>query len=164
TDYTQLTGVLRDYFETRPRFGRGQQNLVDLLRAPALASPNSLDGQLAFIREQWAEFLGDLIDRMATAMDLLKEESIAIWLRFHPPVHPGGAQALRGDSSAAAIPHFTHAEHEYERFTPDQDWMPRAVVIAKSVYVWMDQLSKTYKRAIHRLDQIPDEELNLLAR
>lgn len=165
TAYAQLTGALRGYFDTRPRFGAEQLNLVDLLRAPALASPDSLEGQLAFIRDHWAQFLGDLVDRMATAMDLLKEESIAIWLRFHPPAaHPGGAQALVGDSSAAAVPHFGHAEHEYERFTPDQEWMPRAVVMAKSVYVWLDQLSKHYKRPVRRLDQIPDEELDQLSR
>src|SRR5262249_30526337 len=54
--------------------------------------------------------------------------------------------------------------HEYERFSPDQDWMPRAVVIAKSVYVWLHQLSQTYGRSVNRLDQVPDETLNELAR
>ncbi len=41
--------------------------------------------------------------------------------------------------------------------------MPRLVLIAKSTYVWLDQLSKKYQRPIHRLDQIPDEELRFLA-
>ena len=50
TAYPGITGALRDYFDTRPRFGPDQQNLVDMLRAPALASPDSLEGQLAFIR------------------------------------------------------------------------------------------------------------------
>ncbi|HFD38317.1 MAG TPA: alpha-amylase, partial [Anaerolineae bacterium] len=31
-------------------------------------------------------------------------------------------------------------------------------------YVWLDQLSRQYKRDIHRLDQVPDEELDTLAR
>src|SRR6185503_19575832 len=35
---------------------------------------------------------------------------------------------------------------------------------AKSTYVWLDQLSKAYGRPIERLDQIPDEELDRLAR
>src|SRR5262249_13073036 len=74
-----------------------------------------------------------------------------------------GGGLTTGDSGTSAIPHFTHTDHEYERFTPDQDWMPRAVVIAKSVYVWLDQLSKAYQRPVHRLDQIPHEELNRLA-
>lgn len=34
----------------------------------------------------------------------------------------------------------------------------------KNSYVWLDQLSKKYKRSIRHLDQIPDEELDELAR
>ena len=163
--YAQIAAGLRDYFETRPRFGPENQNLVDMLRAPALASPDSLEGQLAYIRDTWADLLGDFMQRMLTALDVLKEEELAIWMRFHPPDHRhfGGGPTF-GDSSAAAIPHFRGAEYEYERFSPDQAWMPRTVMIAKSVYVWMDQIAKAYKRPVHRLDNIPDEELDLLAR
>ncbi len=164
SSYPELTAALREYFETRPRFGDANQNLIDLLRAPALASPDSLEGQLAFIREKWAGLIGDLVARMLTALDVLKEEAVAVWMRFHPPAPHFGAGQTWGDSSAAAVPKFGLADHEYERFTPDVDWMPRAVVIAKSVHVWLDQLSKAYKRPVHRLDQIPDEELDLLAR
>jgi glycosidase len=53
---------------------------------------------------------------------------------------------------------------EYERFSPDQDWMPRTVLMAKSTLVWLFQLSEKYGRPIERLDQIPDEELDQLAR
>src|SRR5438552_18107804 len=42
--------------------------------------------------------------------------------------------------------------------------MPRTVLLAKTVYVWLDQLSRAYGRAITRLDHIPDEELETLAR
>jgi hypothetical protein len=162
TAYPKLTAELRDYFETRPRFGPENQNLVDMLRAPALASPDSLSGQLAYIREKWSDLLGDMVRRLLTALDVLKEEEVAIWLRFHPPgAHFGGPLGL-GDSSPAAIPHYS--EFEYERFSPDLEWMPSTVLMAKSVYVWLDQLSKYYGRHIHRLDQIPDEELDLLAR
>ena len=41
--------------------------------------------------------------------------------------------------------------------------MPNVVLIAKSTLVWLDQLTKKYRRSITRLDQIPDEELDLLA-
>jgi len=47
--------------------------------------------------------------------------------------------------------------------SPDQDWMPNVVMIAKSTYVWLAQLSRQYGRAIERLDQIPDEALETLA-
>jgi len=164
TAYKQLTAGLRAYFETRPRFGPENQNLVDLLRAPALASPNSLEGQLAFIRERWGPLVGDLLRRLLAALDVLKEEQTAIWLRFHPPTLHGGMGPRFGDSSAAAIPSFFGKEFEYERFSADVDWMPRTVMIAKTIYVWLDQLSKFYQRPVQTLDQIPDEELNVLAR
>lgn len=163
SSYTQLTAALHQYFEMRPRFGPENQNLIDLLRAPALAAPGSLEGQLAFMRDQWAGLLGDLITRMTAALDVLKEEEAALWMRFHPPRQFGGG-ATQGDSGAGAVPHFSQADQEYESFTPDQDWMPRAVVMAKSVFVWLDQLSKIYQRPVARLDQVPDEELDLLAR
>ena len=41
--------------------------------------------------------------------------------------------------------------------------MPKVVLLAKSTYVWLDQLSRAYGRSISRLDQIPDEELDTLA-
>ncbi|MEA1928460.1 MAG: alpha-amylase family glycosyl hydrolase, partial [Candidatus Auribacterota bacterium] len=53
---------------------------------------------------------------------------------------------------------------EYEHFSADLDWMPRVVLMVKNSYVWLDQLSKRYHRRISRLDQIPDEELDRLAR
>ncbi len=162
--YRQLTAALRDYFETRPKFGPENQNLFDMLRAPALASPDSLEGQLAFIRDKWVSILGDFVRRLMTALDVLKEEEISIWMRFHPPGMRFGGGIQFGDSSAAAIPSFGTGLHEYERFSTDVEWMPRTVMIAKTVYVWLDQLSKAYRREIRKLDQVPNAELDVLAR
>ena len=53
---------------------------------------------------------------------------------------------------------------EYEKFTEDVQWIPEVVMIAKNIYVWLHQLSEKHKREIKRLDQIPDEELDQLAR
>ena len=41
--------------------------------------------------------------------------------------------------------------------------MPRLVLLAKSTYVWLDQLSRRYGREIRTLDAIPDEELASIA-
>ncbi|ABF40494.1 alpha amylase [Candidatus Koribacter versatilis Ellin345] len=167
TVYPSIHKSFGEYFETRPRFGPDNQNLVAMLRAPALASPDSLEGQLAFIEKKWTSVLGDMIRRMLTALDILKEEELAIWMQFHPReerIH--NTKHMEGDSSAASIPHFTVSEKEpeYERFSPDVDWMPKTVMLAKSSFVWLDQLSKFYQRRIHRLDEVPDEELNAMAR
>jgi len=166
TAYPKITSNLKEYFKTRPAFGPANHNLVDLLRAPALASPDSLEGQLAYMRETWPDVLGEMIRRILVALDIFKEEELAIWMRFHPADHPAhfGLPQDRGDSSAAAVPHYNLKEPEYERFSPDVDWMPRTVMIAKSTFVWLDQLSRTYQRHIHRLDQVPNEELDTLAR
>ena len=85
TRYQQITAGLRDFFSTRPPLGPKKLNLIDMLRAPALASPDSLSGQIAYIVEHWAELIGDsLAKRLLLAIDVLKEEDVAIWMRFHP--------------------------------------------------------------------------------
>ena len=66
--------------------------------------------------------------------------------------HPGGAYS----------PILTYNLGEFEAFSEDRDWMPNVVMIAKSTYVWLDQLSKKYQTYIQRLDQIPNEELILI--
>ena len=55
TAYRAIGEALREYFESRPRFGPEDQNLIDMLRAPAMASPDSLEGQLEYIRHHWAD-------------------------------------------------------------------------------------------------------------
>jgi glycosidase len=162
TAHRVIGGALRDYFESRPRFGPADQNLIDMLRAPALASPDSLEGQLAYIRRHWADLLGDFLRRLLLAVDMLKEEQVAIWLRFHPPGPRPGAVTPELEPTAA-IPSYAGQDTEAERFSHDEDWMARAVLVAKSTYVWLGQLSRAYGRAITRLDQIPDEELETLA-
>ena len=167
--YTAVTAQLRDYFATRPAADPEYPNLIDMMRAPALAAPESLSGQLEFIRRKWSTRISEIARKLILASDVLKEEDIAIWMRFHPPSEAAEAARRRRDQSNAPRDHrgevleFGGQQNEYERFSPDQDWMPNTVLIAKSTYVWLDQLSKRYGRHIHRLDQIPDEELATLA-
>ncbi|MDX6462064.1 MAG: hypothetical protein QOE55_5761 [Acidobacteriaceae bacterium] len=164
--YQQITVGLRDFFSTRPPLGPKNQNLIDMLRAPALASPDSLSGQIAYIVEHWADLIGDSLKRLLMAIDVLKEEEVAIWMRFHPSdVNTGRRRNFAWDSpdKRGEVPSYTEATQETERFSPDQEWMPTTVLIAKSTYVWLEQLSRQYGRHIYRLDQIPDEELRRLA-
>ena len=170
TPYPKVTGGLREFFATKPPIGDEGANLIDVLRAPALASPDSLSGQLAFIRDKWSRILGDAaLRRLVLAIDVLQEEDVAIWMRFHPSDEMAerrrrGRQGHAGDFGGRVdLPDFAVMQHEYERFSPDQDWMPSTVLIAKSTYVWLAQLSKRHGRSITRLDQIPDEELATLA-
>jgi glycosidase len=188
TIYDKATATLPAYFVTRPPLSPEAGSLLDVLRAPFDASPDSLTGQLDFIRANWSKYLGEDIRRVLLAIDVLREEDVAIWLRFHPPgpdkyLHgaPGrGGEGFVGDEyigfdeewvvGADGVRHRRYASdyqaplNEYEAFSADQAWMPNVVLMAKSTYVWLEQLSKKYGRHIHRLDQIPDEELRLLAR
>ena len=160
-DYARAMAALAQHFETSPPFGPDRQPLIAMLRSPAIAFPDSLAGQLAYIRERWGFLLGELLDRLLLATDILSEEERAYWLRLHgteEAVRPG-----RGHGDPASAYDFTTLVSEREAFTPDREWHPRLSLIAKSVYVWLDQLSRRYGRPIQHLDQIPDEELDRLA-
>jgi glycosidase len=153
TSYFKMMEILRTFFSTQPVFGPEYQNLIDMLQSPTIASPHSLTGQLEYIREKWGFMLGKYFYRLLSSLDLIKEEEIAELRRW-----------AFWRRAPAQVYEYIGMEAEPERFSRDSDWMPRVVLIAKNIYVWLDQLSKKYRRAIHRLDQIPDEELDILAR
>lgn len=148
TAYRQVNAALIQFFKEKPYFGPDNQDLLTMLRSPAIEEPNSLLGQLEFIRRKWGSLLGDYLYRLLSSIDLITEETKAIFSG------PGPTQVLS----------FGHVEFEEENFSPDSDWMPKTVMIAKNTYVWLFQLSQNYQGEITRLDQIPDEELDKLAR
>ena len=128
----------------------GQKTLLQLLLEPLLAAPDSLVAQLRYVGTHWADLLPpEFLDEMNLAFALVAEE-----------------EAVRGGGPGPSVaPTYSrHDAEELERFSADSDWMPHVVLIAKTVYVWLDQLSRLYHRSITRLDEIPDEELELLAR
>ncbi len=160
TAYTGVVDAVGDHFRVRPPFGPDGQPLVEMLRAPAVASPDSLAGQLRFIRDRWGLLIGRCLDRLVVTLDVLAEEERAAWLRWMSAHGDGG-----GGADSAALRGFgVGGADEPERFSADKDWMPRLVLIAKSTYVWLDQLSRQHGREIRTLDAIPDEELDTLAR
>ncbi|MCX5802076.1 MAG: alpha-amylase family glycosyl hydrolase, partial [Proteobacteria bacterium] len=146
TVYLQIISGLRRFFETQPSFGPYNQSLVDMLRSPAVIVPYSLSGQLEYIRTHWKLLLRKYLYRLLKSLDLFKEEEKVTFMG------PGLAEVYK----------YIGLELELELFSPDRDWMPRLVLMAKNVYVWLDQLSKKYSLSITRLDQIPDEELDML--
>jgi glycosidase len=154
--YTQTVRVLKDFFKGQPGFGipltrsESQGSLIEVLLAPLRVVPNSLSAQLDFLLQRWAGILGEsFVQKVLRAMDFVKEESIR-------------GSFAGGFAGNAPVPVYTsHVYSEYERFSPDKDWMQPLVLIAKNSYVWLDQLSKKYQHAILHLDQIPDEELAL---
>ncbi|GHV37592.1 hypothetical protein AGMMS49546_05850 [Spirochaetia bacterium] len=147
TVYPEAIEELKAHLALLPPFGPDGMNLWDLLRAPALASPDSLAGQLEYMRTHWGLLLGKFMARLLIGLDVMKEEDKPYF------GGPGPTQVI----SYSGL-------DEYEKFSPDQEWMPRTVLMAKSTLVWLYQLTKKYGRPIERLNQIPDEELDELAR
>ena len=147
TVYPAAIEEIKAHFKELPVFGALGQNLWDVLCAPALASPDSLFGQLEYMRKNWGLLISKFLSRILTGLDVIKEEEKPVFFG------PGPSEIM----SFAGL-------DEYERFSPDQDWMPKNVLMAKNSLVWLFQLSKKYDREITRLDQIPDEELDELAR
>ncbi len=148
-DYRETLRHIDRELAEEPVAGLLGGSLLARLREPLQASPDSLAGQLDYVRRHWGELLPpELLRRMLSAFDVLREEEM-----------------LRGGAPGPSpIPRFAAAGGEPERFSADTDWMPNVVLLAKTIYVWLDQLSTRYGRPIERLDQIPDEELDRLAR
>ncbi len=156
SSFKEFTTQLLEFFSSQPGLGGGTgkaETLAEILRGPIDASPDSLEGQLKFILDKWGYILGgEFSIRLLRGMDFLREDVI----RKQGPIDTFNVETH--------VPTFTgHDYAEFERYSPDQEWMPRLVLMAKNTYVWLDQLSKKYERDIVTLDQIPDEELDLLA-
>jgi glycosidase len=154
--YEQAIAKLKEFFTGEPGFGAadktGQgESLVEALIAPARVAPHSLTAQLQFLLNRWGGLLGEaFVLKLLRGIDFVREEAIR-------STGPGG---FGGETPVLTFGGQDYTE--YERFSPDKDWMPRLVLIAKNSYVWLDQLSKKYERSITHLDQIPDEELDIL--
>jgi glycosidase len=161
TSYARVVGSLRGADlppdEPHPEREAPARSLVDRLLAPIEAAPHSLAGQLRFIREHWVGWLDEAdLARLDRGLEALAAEERATWLRFRRGA-PGGTGEAGG-------PDLATDSGEPEAFSPDRDWMPELVLLAKSTYVWLGQLGRRYGRDIHRLDQVPDEELDLIVR
>ncbi|MBR4790584.1 MAG: alpha-amylase [Treponema sp.] len=149
--YSKTWTSIKKYAKTQPTFGPFDHDLINLLKEPQAFAPESLKGQLEYIQKYWGEFLGEWLKRILAGMDTISEEEKAAWHGF------GG-----GDLPDMSAYTFENLMNEYERYSPDSDWMPKVILIAKTVLVWLDQLTKQYGYPITRLDQIPDPELDKL--
>jgi glycosidase len=179
--YPQLVADLEQALSHSPLLPELEMTLAEALRAPVLASPDSLSGQVGFIREHWNNLLPEeLLEEVLISFDILLEEERE-WGGAGDPGPPpvmefgrvgrkGGGAHDSGNTSGGGAAHaggssvFGGYEYpEYEHFSTDADWMSNVVLMAKMVYVWLHQLSKQYALPISRLDQIPDAELDRLA-
>ncbi len=148
TAYGTAVRRIETFLASSETSGPAGRSLLDLLLAPVRAAPDSLQGQLEFIRTTWAEFLGPDLHRVLGGLDFLAEEHRA-WFPAGPgPIEPPDYRVLAETG---------------ERYSADRDWMPQLVLLAKNAHVWLAQLSQTHGIEITTLDGIPDEELQRLA-
>ncbi len=155
--YLQIIDGIQVFFKKQPVFGPNSQDLVTMLRTPAIMVPGSLTGQLEYIQHNWSALLGSLLYRLLGGLDLLSEEARAMLI------------GAGGGPGPTVVPEYGKYDpwgeklSEEENFSPDSDWMPKVVMMAKNSFVWLNQLSRQFGRQIDRLDQIPDETLDQLA-
>ncbi len=149
TPYSALMEALQAALLDEPALISTGETLLDVLRAPVVAAPHSLDGQLTYLVDRWGAVLGEsFVRRLLRARDY--------WQETLPP--PPGA----GGAGPPQPPVYDEMPAE-EGFSLDRDWMPQLVLLARNTYVWLAQLSRKYGRPVQRLDQIPDAELDWLA-
>jgi glycosidase len=165
TAYLPLIEALEVFFKNEKPFGSDNHVIFDLLKAPILAHPDSLEHQLQFYKTKWGMQLKTLLEKLSGSFALIEEEGRYLWNQAHRGGTPGVDTFVPDyDELRRRMKRGEYTQIEYERFTSDIEWMPNVVILAKNTYVWLSQLSKKYGRSITRLDEIPDEELDQIAR
>lgn len=170
--YLQATKLLQEFFKSEKPIGEEKLDVITFFKKPFELYPDDLAKQLFFIKEHWGVLLDEkFLERILTGSDLFKEEYKLEG--FHDGAAPTVVPQYKGGGNNAGV-FLGKSMHDYasesieayeepEQFTPDVHWMPNVVLLAKNTYVWLDQISKKYGREIKTLDQIPDEELDLIA-
>ena len=144
-----LTAMMGSYLKGTSFAESSEDDLFSFLTLPARLYPDSLSKQISYILEHWES--------------LLPEEFRTMLLLSHDYMEEEDKPRFQGGPGPIDVPDFSAAgEEDTESFTPDRNWMPNVVMMAKSTLVWLDQLSKKYGRDISTLDRIPDEELDAL--
>ena len=132
--------------------GPGNIDPAELLTRPIRHAPNSLLEQLRYIKTHWKELLDNtpFLEMLDNSISFIQDEDAWLFCGGFIEKH-------------AQAPSFRDLENEPENYSPDSSWMPGVVMLAKSTFVWLDQLSKTYRYPVNRLQDIPDRELDILA-
>jgi glycosidase len=178
TKYLHFLDTVEKFLITEKPIGKENLPLFQFLRKPIVTNPYNLEGQLDFIYKEWGVFIFEKFGkRLLGGKDLIHED-YKLFVKHGgsekgtPPVpsyefDEEYFKKLKEKMEAGenlSSEEMQYYQSEYEKFSVDVDWMPRVVMLAKNTYVWLDQLSKKYQHPITRLDQIPDEELEQIAR
>lgn len=177
TPYLNFLSTTEQFFEQETPLSIENLPLLSALKKPILSNLLNVEAQLDYIREKWKVIIDEiLLAKILSGEDLIRED-IKLFLQHGgvgtPPV-PDYKLLMADDELEKIRKEYEQQKgsledtalsyhFEPEKFTEDIDWMPRVVMLAKNIFVWLNQLSKKYERDIYRLDHIPDEELDRLA-
>ncbi len=161
--YRQIVETFLHALREMGPIGPGNIDPTELLTQPMRHAPNSILEQLRYIRLHWRTLLegSPLLDMIDSSITLIQDEDA--WLFFEKTGQENLAKHGGFFEKEAQAPSFGDLGDEPENYSVDSSWMPEVIMLAKSTFVWLDQLSKTYKRPIHRLQDIPDRELDTIA-
>ncbi|MFA6597761.1 MAG: alpha-amylase family glycosyl hydrolase [Ignavibacteriaceae bacterium] len=175
--YKNFLTITEQFFEQEKPLSIENLSLLSALKKPIFSNLTNLEAQLDYIREKWKVLLDEkLLEKILSGEDLIRED-VKLFVQHGgvgtPPV-PEYQLTLTDDELERVRKEYEKSKgsledtglsyhFEPEQFTQDIDWMPRVVMLAKNIFVWLDQLSKKYQQDIYRLDQIPDEELDRIA-
>ena len=129
------------------------ESLAAMLQAPARHSPPRWPASSLRTRAVGRDPPGDLAARSSPAK--------TSWPRKSGRSTSGSAESVRRQRKRRRSPVRTSSRSGSR---PTATGCRGLVLMAKSTYVWLDQLSRRYGRDIRTLDAIPDEELDVMAR
>ncbi len=164
--YQKLIMTMRSSMQAMGPVGAESLDLAELLIRPIKHAPASILEQLRYIRLNWEGLLEEspLWGLLEGAIDFIQDEDK--YLFFERITQE---RALRNDGTEfekeVHVPEYNSPDdaNAPANYSMDSSWMPEVVMLAKSTYVWLDQLSKSYRLPITRLQDIPDAELDLIA-
>lgn len=162
--YRKLILSLQSSMQAMGPVGPDNEDLAELLTRPMRHSPDSILEQLRYIRLNWSELLegSPFWSMLAGAIELIEDEDKYLFFQRISEEQEGRHSSAFFDKDAF-VPDYTTLGDGPANYSSDSSWMPEVVMLAKSTYVWLDQLGKTYGRAVHRLQDIPDEELDRIS-
>ncbi|MBC8525038.1 MAG: alpha-amylase [Chlorobium phaeobacteroides] len=163
---TSYQTVVKTFLHSLKAMGPiGPENIdpAELLTRPIRHSPNSLLEQLRYISMHWGALLEGtpLLEMIDGSISLIQDEDT--WLFFEKTGRDSMEKHGTFFEKHAQAPSYSDLEDAPENYSVDSSWMPEVIMLAKSTFVWLDQLSKMYKRPIRRLQDIPDSELDAIA-
>jgi glycosidase len=164
--YQKLIMTMRSSMQAMGPVGPENIDLAELLTRPIKHAPTSILEQLRYIRLNWAELLGEspFWGLLAGAIDFIEDEDKYLFFEHIAQENEHKKDGFEFEKEAQ-IPDYTSLDdaNAPANYSIDSSWMPEVVMLAKSTYVWLDQLSKIYRRPVNRLQDIPDAELDLIA-